>query len=177
MKLTRTWSRILNVEQRVWGEQGLGRTDVSTFRQGQRLRHRRELGDVRGYTAQGLFRFRERDAMRNDARWRRGRGYAPGENTTEAGQRHGRRERLSARHFRARPETLHRGALGNSPASPGESYCFVNNLAALSCQIFSRMQSVANESNRTATGRERGGARVALHRRMRETFCTRPGIS
>ena len=46
---------ILNVEQRVGGEQSFGRTDVSTFRQGQRFRHRRELGDVRGHTAQGLF--------------------------------------------------------------------------------------------------------------------------
>ena len=30
---------ILNMQQRVRGEQGLGRTDVSAFWQGQRLRH------------------------------------------------------------------------------------------------------------------------------------------
>ena len=46
---------ILDVQQRVGGKQGFGRTDVSTFRQGQWLRHGRELGDVRGYMAQGLF--------------------------------------------------------------------------------------------------------------------------
>lgn len=58
----------LNVQQRVRGEQGFGRTDASTSRQGQRLRHGRKFGNVRGNTAQVLFQLRERDAGRNDTR-------------------------------------------------------------------------------------------------------------
>jgi hypothetical protein len=60
---------VLNVQQRIRGEQGFRRTDISTFRQSQRLCDRGELGDMCGYTAQGLFCLRERLAMWTDEGW------------------------------------------------------------------------------------------------------------
>src|SRR5208282_1036675 len=59
---------VLTGQRRIGSEQGLGRTNVATFRQGERLGHGRELGDMSGNAPQVLFQFRERGSRRNRVR-------------------------------------------------------------------------------------------------------------
>jgi hypothetical protein len=103
--------------------------------------------------------------MQNDAHWRRGRGCTPGEDASETGQRHHCHERLPARRFRARPETLHPGGCGQFTCQPSAkvNLFIVNNLAALPFQLFSpQVQSVANCQREPQPADEREGAHVAI---------------